>query len=559
MDDLQHTFDRYAHQLDSKAAQLKQGTQILKAGGVSSALLGAIGLAGTGLGIVPLALGLSLYGFAAMREKTTTGRFMPIPFSQSSGASMAAGAIQENIEAANIPITDFDYLSQDDRADYTLFGIMAPVIIPLLSDADDVQAERWLTQARRSLLKHHVDLINDPELLAPALYGSIAGARGAFAASLPDDLQERLSPAVLSAATERRSFDNEDPIDVEVERAITPTPPLPETAYSAITRSPFRSRFFLGGQRTGKSRLAVGSAAAAKADGAEIYYINLASWGSEDDGYAATADVALTANIQALSPEHAAAQIESAIAVLQRFYLSDKPAILVLEEWAELGSKNHQHAIALEPFLTRSASIVEQLANTGQKRRKAIYATGPMFVAGSLQQATKAAKSMELVLVAIAPGKAALWQGQSLTFSAPVYAMALNNWYGVIEPTGDFDDERIALVDGQWRAIGQLPPLPKQSSFAAIDRTPATAPPLSQSAQWDALTAELRADGDSSAAVVDWLSSTSKESFSPRDARANKQLRHLTTDEIRAVFDRLCEEEWLRCIEAERYQLAQPI
>lgn len=214
MTDLQRTFDNYAHQLDTKAAQLKQGTQILKVGGALSTTLGAIGLAGTGLGAVPLAVGLGLYGFAVAREKATTGRLMPLPFSQNSGAAMAATAIQESTDAVDIPITDFDYLSQDDRADYTLFGIMAPVIIPILQGADDVQAERWLTQARRSLIKYHGDMINDPELMAPALYGSIASARGAFAANLPDDLQARVSPSILSAATEKRDFSADEQPDI---------------------------------------------------------------------------------------------------------------------------------------------------------------------------------------------------------------------------------------------------------------------------------------------------------------------------------------------------------
>ena len=204
---LSQTFDTYAHQLDTKAAQLQQGTQIIKAGSLLSFTLGCVGLAGTGLGAVPLAIGLGLYGFAAIREQGVTGRFMPLPWSQASGSSMAAGAIQQEHESSDIPITDYDYLSQDDKADYTLFGVMAPVIAPMLEGATAVQAERWLTQARRSLIKHHADLISDPELLAPALYGSIEGARGAFAATLPDELQARIDQRVLAAATDRKDFD----------------------------------------------------------------------------------------------------------------------------------------------------------------------------------------------------------------------------------------------------------------------------------------------------------------------------------------------------------------
>lgn len=487
------TFDRYAHQLDTKAAQLQQGTQIIKAGSMLSTTLGLIGLAGTGLGALPLAVGLGLYGFVVSREQQTTGRFMPLPWSQSSGAAMAASAIQQDIESVDIALTDYDYLSQDDKADYTLFSVMSPVIAPMLEGATPVQQERWLTQARRSLIKHHADLISDPELMAPALYGSIEGARGAFAQNLPDELQERISPRILQAATQRRDFSEPETIEAEVvSEAIAPPPPPSPTknAYDSIVASPYRSRFFLGGQRTGKSCLAVHCALAAKGKGTDIYYLNLSAWGEEDDGYSAIAIKSITANIQGMAPQFAEEVIEDARKLLQAFFISDKPAILVLEEWCELGSRNHQHRALLEPLLTYSASIVEQLANTGQKRRKAVYATGPMFVAGSLQQATKAAKSMALVLVAIAPGKTLYWQEQALNFDPAVFSMALANWHGVSEPVGNFVSDRIALVDGQWVPVGELPALPvaprvmakapvdaPAAEHIAAEATPAIKPP----------------------------------------------------------------------------------
>ena len=235
------------------------------------------------------------------------------------------------------------------------------------------------------------------------------------------------------------------------------------SAYETITASPYRSRFFLGGQRTGKSFLAVSCAIAAKERGTNIYYLNLSAWGDEDDGYSAIAHKSITANIQALQGHYAENTIADAHKLLQAFFVDESPAILILEEWCELGSKNHQHKDLLEGLLAYSASIVEQLANTGQKRRKAIYATGPMFVAGSLQQATKAAKSMALVLVAVPPGQTLYWNEQALTFDPAVFSMAANNWHGVSEPTGSFECDRIALVDGQWREVGGLPAMPAAS------------------------------------------------------------------------------------------------
>lgn len=535
------TFDRYAHQLDTKAAQLQQGTQIIKAGSLLSTTLGLIGLAGTGLGALPLAVGLGLYGFVVSREQQTTGRFMPLPWSQSSGAAMAARAIQQDIESAAmaaIALTDYDYLSQDDKADYTLFGVMAPVIAPMLKGATAVQQERWLTQARRSLIKHHADLISDPELMAPALYGSIEGARGAFAANLPDELQERISPRILQAATQRRDFSEVEAIEADVvSEAIAPPPT--KNAYDSIVASPYRSRFFLGGQRTGKSCLAVHCALAAKGKGTDIYYLNLSAWGEEDDGYSAIAIKSITANIQGIASQPVEGVIEDARKLLQAFFISNKPAILVLEEWCELGSRNHQHRALLEPLLTYSASIVEQLANTGQKRRKAVYATGPMFVAGSLQQATKAAKSMALVLVAIAPGKTLYWQEQALNFDPAVFSMALSNWHGVSEPVGEFSSDRIALVDGQWLSVGDLPALPvaprvvvsapvdTPAEFAAYDLQP---PQLKSWAEYRA------AAGSDLAAVMDWVEKQDG-AFTTRKATQNKTLRQSIDGTVPVVID----------------------
>ena len=303
-----------------------------------------------------------------------------------------------------------------------------------------------------------------------------------------------------------------------------------KTAYESITASPYRSRFFLGGQRTGKSYLAVSSAAAAaKAKGAKVYYLNLSAWGTEDDGYSAIADRSITANIQALTPDQAESTINDARKLLQAFFIDDSPAILLLEEWCELGSRNHQHKARLESLLEYSASIVEQLANTGQKRRKAIYATGPMFVAGSLQQATKAAKTMALVLVAIAPGKVVDWQGQPLSFDPAVFSMAANNWHGVTEPIGSFGSDRIALVDGEWMPVGNIPPMtdstPKQSKPPVIEAESIEVEQPVEPSKWQAGIAKLRSHQSPYLAFAEWVDSRDGKSFTLALAKDNKQLR----------------------------------
>ena len=238
------------------------------------------------------------------------------------------------------------------------------------------------------------------------------------------------------------------------------SPPTEQTALDLITASPYKSRLFFGGQRTGKSFLAANCALRAKSKGADCFYINMAAWGTEDDAYSAVALKSASFNLQAMDAHQALEAVDAAVEVLQAFYQHPKPAILLFEEWCETGSRNHKHRAILDVLTTEAASIVEQLANTGQKRQKAIYATAPMFVAGSLAQTAKAAKSMSLVLVAIAPGHKAMWQGQTLTFDRPVFSQALANWHGVTEPTGKYTSERIASVDGHWVAVGTLEPMP---------------------------------------------------------------------------------------------------
>lgn len=70
---------------------------------------------------------------------------------------------------------------------------------------------------------------------------------------------------------------------------------------------------------------------------------------------------------------------------------------------------------------------------------------------------------------------------------------------------------------------------------------------------------DCRGDDDGSAEVIGWLLATGKDSFSPRQARGNKKLRHLTTDQVRAAFDSLVEGDWLATDGDDNYRLAQPL
>jgi hypothetical protein len=242
-----------------------------------------------------------------------------------------------------------------------------------------------------------------------------------------------------------------------------------------------------------------------------------------------------------MDSEQTAKVIEQAMKVLEAFSNSSKPAILLFEEWCETSSINHKHRELLKPLMIQAASAVEQLANTGMKRRKAIYATAPQFVAGSLTQAAKAAKSMELVLVAIAPGRTVYWQKQAITFSPAVYAQALANWHGVVEPAGSFDSDRIALCEGVWMPVGDMPAITAQPAtvpavavqpvedFAASDLQP----PQVQLNSWSEYRAAV---GSELGAVMDWIEKQDG-SFEKRKLSQNKTVRQAIEGDVPVVLD----------------------
>ena len=535
---------------------------------------GVAGIAGAIL-IAPLAIevaaitgvaGIAFYGISQLLQTKRTGHFLPLPCVPVSAgqlgyvpskmiAQLMNGTPPEPPE--DVRLLPSDWLPQRERRINYLLTHCPDILI---SAAENAQEGISFAAIVDSAVRASEMAISDEQIQNPVLANKLRGDVRALLTGDTSKLEAQQAQAI-AAEWKRAQLDHSNgqidddelrTIEADV-RAIAPQlmgddtaqpvavspvveaqPVVPQcsnkTAYESITASPYRSRFFLGGQRTGKSYLAVSSAAAAaKAKGAKVYYLNLSAWGTEDDGYSAIADRSITANIQALTPDQAESTINDARKLLQAFFIDDSPAILLLEEWCELGSRNHQHKARLESLLEYSASIVEQLANTGQKRRKAIYATGPMFVAGSLQQATKAAKTMALVLVAIAPGKVVDWQGQPLSFDPAVFSMAANNWHGVSEPTGAFDSDRIALVDGEWVPVGDIPPMvastPKRDKPPVIEVESIEVKQPVEPSKWQASMAKLRSHQSPYLAFAEWVDSRDGKSFTLALAKDNKQLR----------------------------------
>lgn len=550
-------------------------------------LSGVLGIAG-GVLIMPLAVevgaiaagaGAVLWGVSQIIQSSRLKRFLPLP-----GVAISIGeigywpsAIAAQLMGSEVPeapnnekLLPAEWLPPKERRIAYLLTHCPDILI---SAAENAQEGVSFAAIVDMAVRASEYAITDDQLTNPVTSRQLAGEVRQLLTGDTSALEARQQQASLAELDHARRdhaaglIDDADLEAIEAEvTAIAPGAALlsadtassavsiqaeQASAYDAITASPYRSRFFLGGQRTGKSFLAVSCAIAAKERGANIYYLNLSAWGNEDDGYSAIAHKSITANIQALQGHYAENTIADAHKLLQAFFVDDSPAILILEEWCELGSKNHQHKELLEGLLAYSASIVEQLANTGQKRRKAIYATGPMFVAGSLQQATKAAKSMALVLVAVPPGRTLYWNEQALTFDPAVYAMAANNWHGVSEPAGSFDCDRIALVDGQWREVGGLPAMPaaKPSGKAeplTVEAVAVDAVAKSKEPEWISFCEELKADGrDSAADLIRWANTTSKECFTLRDVTTGRTMRKYGADECRRAIAAMVESGWL--------------
>lgn len=205
---LDRSFSEDARRLDNKALQQRQLTQAYKTCGLLSAGLGVLGLIGTGVAVVPLVSGLVLWGVSAANEKKNTGRFMPIPGSSTTGAGIMSGTVREDYQDISPALTSYDYLSLDDKADYTIRTVLKPVVIELLSGSDHVDAELKLTAAKRTLIKHFPHILEDPDAMASSLHGSVDGFRGAFAKCLPEDIKNQVNPTVLSAATESKTLED---------------------------------------------------------------------------------------------------------------------------------------------------------------------------------------------------------------------------------------------------------------------------------------------------------------------------------------------------------------
>jgi hypothetical protein len=237
-----------------------------------------------------------------------------------------------------------------------------------------------------------------------------------------------------------------------------------QTALEALLGSPFISRAFFGGQRSGKSYLmAVASQQIRARYDTKIYHLNLLSYGDEDSLYwSHCADSERCDLAKITDPQIAQRHIDRAVEIVEEFFRQTN-AVLIVDEFAFIGSKSTLFSEALKPLLASLANKIIALASAGAKRRLSIWTAAPEFTASSVDDCAKAIKKIPVVFVGITPGKAFDWQGQKFRFDKGLFETLKQNWKelsSVSSPDLDpIDDDRIVYLGGEWLPMGQLPPL----------------------------------------------------------------------------------------------------
>ncbi|MEO0374116.1 MAG: hypothetical protein AAF329_05695 [Cyanobacteria bacterium P01_A01_bin.17] len=229
--------------------------------------------------------------------------------------------------------------------------------------------------------------------------------------------------------------------------------PVPRTARVVLLASPFTSRAFFGGQRTGKTNLAASVLQKLVGQGVNVFVLNLNSYGTEDETYWQGVK-SVRGDLSAISdPDRAQALIDDAIALLDEFWTTPN-SIFLADEWAYMTGTYGAHVKALAPLIKSLAEKITCVSSSGMKRRQAIWTIAPEIVAGTMEDFGKAVKKLSVCLVAIAPGHTEQWEGQELTFDWAVYSQVAKNYGGIDEPPADSEESRVAFLNGQWMPLG---------------------------------------------------------------------------------------------------------
>lgn len=484
-------FVKDAKALRNKATQLRQLHQIYKLMGSAVAGMGGLAMIVSGGALMPLSFGVALYLGALFSESQRTGKVLPFPFLGDDLNTLAGKTLADAQAAPTLGTQTHHYLDPEDKAAYYLTNFQGHRLTALAQEVTGEEFDHLFTNLVDHLVTAHAAALNHPELIGQALGTNFLDDA---IAALPKDMdvpapalprpQAQLPAPSIGADTRLNA------VDVPAAEA-TPTPPTPmpmamkeveepppavipdappplpvfeppapkgeiaETAMDVILGSPYQSRALFGSQRTGKSYLAALASAELAKRGTQVYHLNLASVGTEDDAYWVHTTRSIRCDLTHESPRAALGHIQQACDLVQEWWSQDD-SILIVDEWAHLGGRANGYSVELEPLLAMIADKISAVSSTGIKRRRAIWTIAPEFVAGDLQQDAKAVKKLALMLLAIPKGKAVDWHGSTITFNEELYDQIARNY-----PITPFTQsrhlmgcDRCAFVDGLWMPLG---------------------------------------------------------------------------------------------------------
>lgn len=449
-------FITQARSLRNKASQTRQVAQVGKASGLTSVALGVLGLTGTAAALAPIGIGAAIYGACAICEASRTRKFMPIPWLDWDALDAAGQRAGLSDGQGALGVQPHHYLSDEDKARFYLSNFQGHSLTELADSVPPVEFNHLVTNMVDMLVGTSRDYLNYPELMAEAQGVDLLSVASQSIPNTPaPKVKNKATPRKMAPAKPQTVPAVVAPIvDDPWEKPVKAVSSNRATAQELITARPYVSRAFYGAQRSGKTYLAAVCSAdlAASTLGAKTYYINLchASVDPLDIWGHSKQVVEDLATCDAYAAEDA---IKKALELLEEA-MSSPHSIIVLDEYVYTASITNTYSEQLKPVVTKVADIISTLSSAGTKRKQAIWTIAPSIVASRLSNEGKSVKSLEPLLVGIAPGYTIDVDGHGVIWSDELFTQVYDNYKGVQHP-GDKDylSERIAWVNNKWRPV----------------------------------------------------------------------------------------------------------
>jgi hypothetical protein len=410
------------------------------------------------------AIALINYAAAAMRESEKTGEYRPL-LGRKSLSSLAMGLDrQSSVQPPSVTVEDDAlYLEDRDLGEWLLLRTAMPQCIQFLSQCPEENRDEALDLAATEAYRTYGYMFRgEPDTRHQMKHEQVG--QYAFAA-VRQQSGHLLDAAPVTTGNDSIGMNTQlgaiaIPATVQSEVTAPAAKPQITNAFAKVLSDPFQSRAIFGSQRTGKSLFAaVCSATIASKHKTQIFHLNLASFGDEDLKYWRHATLSIAADLSACDEFTAKELIKNSGRLIQQFYATQN-AILIVDEIATIGSSSNRYRELLQPLMCLIADKITTLASSGKKRRQTIWTIAPEFVAGGLVQDAKAVKKLSLCYLSVTPGKTVDWEGQDIGCSVELYRQLDANFSVATLPReGSFDCDRIAMLDGQWMPIGDLPTL----------------------------------------------------------------------------------------------------